>query len=178
MTSPAKLAANRRNALQSTGPLSPEGKAVSSKNALRHGLLSREALLPQEKDEDLQAFRARLWEAVRPEGELEELLLDRLASTAWRLRRVLAVEVGLFSSYKDGGRPRDLLESYRSASMEDKTGHFQTLSRYEAALERSFYRALHELRTLQSLRAGGSFSVAAGAVVYLPDNGRNPKDEG
>src|SRR5437879_3536660 len=33
--SPRKLAANRRNALRSTGPRTPEGKAASARNALR-----------------------------------------------------------------------------------------------------------------------------------------------
>ena len=38
MTSPRKIAANRRNAEYSTGPRTPNGKGRSKHNALRHGL--------------------------------------------------------------------------------------------------------------------------------------------
>jgi hypothetical protein len=38
MTSPRKVFTNRLNALRSTGPRTPEGKARVGKNALRHGL--------------------------------------------------------------------------------------------------------------------------------------------
>jgi hypothetical protein len=51
MTSDRQTEANRRNALLSTGPKTPEGKAIAALNALKHGLLSRDALLPGE-DED------------------------------------------------------------------------------------------------------------------------------
>jgi len=50
MASKKKIAANRRNAKKSTGPKTPEGKAVSAQNATRHGLLSRRAVLPDEID--------------------------------------------------------------------------------------------------------------------------------
>jgi len=46
MTSDKKAQANRRNPLKSTGPKTPEGKAGVRLNALRHGLLSKESLLP------------------------------------------------------------------------------------------------------------------------------------
>ena len=38
MASPRKIAANRRNAQYSTGPLTPNGKGRSKHNAWRHGL--------------------------------------------------------------------------------------------------------------------------------------------
>jgi hypothetical protein len=48
MTSPRKAEANRRNAQKSTGPKTPEGKDAVRLNALKHGLLCREVLLPGE----------------------------------------------------------------------------------------------------------------------------------
>lgn len=38
MATQAQIAANRRNALRSTGPTSPAGRARSSRNAAKHGL--------------------------------------------------------------------------------------------------------------------------------------------
>ncbi len=38
-----KAAANRANAQRSTGPRTPDGKARSSLNALRHGILAKAA---------------------------------------------------------------------------------------------------------------------------------------
>ncbi|MFI5381076.1 MAG: hypothetical protein ACHRHE_17400, partial [Tepidisphaerales bacterium] len=46
--SAARTAANRRNALKSTGPRTPEGKAKSALNALKHGLTAQSPLLPTE----------------------------------------------------------------------------------------------------------------------------------
>ena len=46
MSSARQAAANRQNALKSTGPKTPDGKAAVRLNALRHGLLSQEILLP------------------------------------------------------------------------------------------------------------------------------------
>ena len=51
MTSEKKTEANRRNALKSTGPRTPEGKTAVRLNALRHGLRSEEILLPGEDEE-------------------------------------------------------------------------------------------------------------------------------
>ncbi len=56
MTSDKKAEANRRNALKSTGPRTPEGRNAVRLNALRHGLLSREVLLPGEDGEALRGW--------------------------------------------------------------------------------------------------------------------------
>ena len=54
MTSEKQAEANRRNALKSTGPKTPEGKSTVRHNALRHGLLSRDILLPGEDEDALR----------------------------------------------------------------------------------------------------------------------------
>src|ERR1700692_1458675 len=48
MATPKQFEANLRNAQQSTGPKTPEGKAAVSMNALRHGLRARSVVLPGE----------------------------------------------------------------------------------------------------------------------------------
>ena len=94
MTSEKKAEANRRNALKSTGPKTPEGKAAVRLNALKHGLLSREVLLPGEDEEALRELGERLRDELQPVGELENLLVDRIIASYWRLRRLGRVEAG------------------------------------------------------------------------------------
>ena len=92
MITEKQLAANRRNALKSTGPRTHEGKAVASKNAVKHGLLSSEILLGNEPKEKFEQFRERLLIDLAPEGELECMLADRIVASAWRLRRAMKIE--------------------------------------------------------------------------------------
>jgi hypothetical protein len=98
MTSERQKAANRANALQSTGPKTSEGKAVVRLNALRHGLLTRDVVLP---GEDVDAFED-LWNQVRaehtPVGPTEEFLVDRIVNIMWKLRRLARAETALFHS--------------------------------------------------------------------------------
>jgi hypothetical protein len=97
VTSDKQTQANRRNALKSTGPTTPEGKAAASQNALTHGLLSREVLLPGEDEATLVELSGRLRDELRPVGELEGLLVERVIAAAWRLRRLGRVEAGIFA---------------------------------------------------------------------------------
>jgi hypothetical protein len=95
MTSEKKIQANRQNALKSTGPRTPEGKAAVRHNALRHGLLSKEMILQGEDEEALRELGERLRDELQPVGELENLLIDRVVAAYWRLRRLGRVEAGI-----------------------------------------------------------------------------------
>ena len=95
MTSERQIAANRANALHSTGPKTPEGKAAVRHNALRHGLLARDVVLPEE---DLDAFEDLLNQVraeLSPVGRIEELLVDRIVNIMWRLGRLARAETAL-----------------------------------------------------------------------------------
>jgi hypothetical protein len=97
MTSEKKAEANRRNALKSTGPKTPEGKDAVRLNALRHGLRSEEILLPGEDEEVLRELDEHLRIELQPVGELESLFVDRIITAYWRLRRLGRVEAGIFA---------------------------------------------------------------------------------
>ena len=51
MASDRQIRANRRNAQKSTGPRTPEGKAKTRYNALRHGIHADQIVLPIEEEE-------------------------------------------------------------------------------------------------------------------------------
>src|ERR671914_800703 len=143
MSSARKAAANRQNALKSTGPKTPDGKAAVRLNALRHGLLSEEILLPGEDEEALRELGERLRAELQPVGELENLLVDRITAAYWRLRRLGRVEAGIFAwelyqelaeraerearDYESSSLKKLLAASYTQIT--DKKKHEEALSR-------------------------------------------------
>src|SRR5262245_52980350 len=105
-----QLVANRRNAQKSTGPRTPEGRAVSKMNALKHGILSKIVLIGgihgKESREELIRLHQRFWEELKPWGPVEEMLVDQIVTAHWRLRRALAAEAGEIALSVDGGQWR------------------------------------------------------------------------
>ncbi len=136
-----------------TGPVTLKGKAIVSKNALKHGLLSREVLISGENPKRLAQIRRDLIDAVSPQGELEGILVDRVVSSLWRLRRVVRIETDLLGREEWlTDRKRTLGEKFEN---DCKGGaSFLKLMRYENSLQRGLYRALHELVRLQMMRLG------------------------
>jgi hypothetical protein len=99
-----KVQANQRNAMKSTGPRTPEGKARSSQNARTHGLTGVLPITTGEGKEDLQAFedmRIGLYEYWQPEGWQEEHLVESLAGDYWRLQRAGRYEAGMTRKFAD-----------------------------------------------------------------------------
>lgn len=95
--SQAQLMANRANAERSTGPVTEEGKARSSKNALKTALTGRTVLLPTDDADRYQAHLAAYAKQHRPVGELETEIVQSLADAAWRLDRIPGLEEAMYS---------------------------------------------------------------------------------
>lgn len=91
-TTEQRLAANRANALHSTGPVSIKGKAAASRNAVRHGLLSTRLFLEDEDPADFDALFLDLQKSLAPVGTLELALAERIAIGMWRQRRLVQAE--------------------------------------------------------------------------------------
>jgi hypothetical protein len=93
-----KIEANRKNALQSTGPKTAEGKQIVKFNALKHGLLSKEIIIGdgegQEDEKAYQDLHFQLTNDLQPVGVLEEILVEKIAICYWRLKRAVRSETG------------------------------------------------------------------------------------
>jgi len=92
MTTLARIEANRRNAEQSTGPRTAEGKAVVSRNATRHGIFASVPVIPGECPQTWEAHRAGVVDSLAPVGLLEVNLTERAALLLWRLQRLARFE--------------------------------------------------------------------------------------
>jgi hypothetical protein len=172
MTSEARIAANRLNAMKSTGPRTPAGMAAVGRNNMKHGILSREILVNGENEADLVGFGKRLRAQLAPVGELELLLADRIVSNAWRLRRAAGLETALFNVEHHEGTVLKNVLSWKSDQE-----RLQLISRYETTLERSLYKALHELQRLQAGRAGQAVPLPEAVDVNVTITGPNEPDE-
>jgi len=88
MVTEAQILANRRNAQKSTGPRTPEGKAIVSQNAVKHGLLARCDVIGSESQADFDLYRQKLVEELAPASPMESILAERIVSLSWRLKRI------------------------------------------------------------------------------------------
>ena len=101
MTSERQRAANRRNAQLSTGPRTPEGRAISSRNSQQHGVLSQRVTTDVEENEIYERMLNSLMEEYGPRSETEILLVERLANLFWRERRLIQTERSQLSLQQD-----------------------------------------------------------------------------
>ena len=92
MTTEKKAASNRRNAQKSTGPRSAAGKTLVSRNALKHGLLSRHLIAEGESQEEFSDLLRLLLDEFRPVGLVEHALVERVGVAIWRQRRLVRAE--------------------------------------------------------------------------------------
>ena len=155
-----KIEANRQNAKKSTGP---KDTAVIRYNALKHGLLSKEVLIDGESKKTLEELGRRLRYELAPATEMENVLVDRIVSSVWRLKRAIGIESQYieaeFDSCKEdswnGTERSDAQAWHRVVAGEFRGGGpWLNLMRYETAIEKQIYKALHELIRLQAARMG------------------------
>src|SRR4051794_14226589 len=93
----SKAAIDRNNGSKSRGPITPEGKAKSAQNSLKHGLTSSRVVLPGESQADYDQLEASLLQTLKPATELEKELVREMTSARWRLRRIEEIETALIN---------------------------------------------------------------------------------
>jgi hypothetical protein len=86
--SAAQLAARRANAKLSTGPRTPEGKAIAALNSVSHGLCSHAAVLPGESVEEFQATLEGWVHELKPVDAYERELVYNMVCASIAIARV------------------------------------------------------------------------------------------
>lgn len=146
MASHKQIIANQRNALKSTGPRTGQGKAIVCQNAKTHGILSQEVLIDENESVSFDDFSSRIYHQLNPLGDFEKLIVDRIVTSAWRLRRIIRIETEFYRSESR------ITCSIKGTFLGNAADRMAMLSRYEAAIEKSLYKALNELIRLQAAR--------------------------
>jgi hypothetical protein len=163
----ARAEASRKNGAKSRGPKTPEGKARSAQNALKHGMRAQKyVVLPEEDAEEFAGLEAALIEELALVGALQAMLARRVAVAAWRLARADRIEAELFEERGYGAAGPGL------ALIRDGNGtrSFETLLRYRGSAMAEFWRALRTLKALQAEQAADT-----GPSLEMHPVGAHPK---
>jgi hypothetical protein len=156
--SEARLQANKANAQLSTGPRTPEGKAISAANSRTHGLCSKDLVIAPEEQPEFDALQADHFRELKPDNVIEQTLFEQVVAASWNLRRIRRIEAAL----QDGLDPL--------AAIKDETLQKQLdrLARHQTRLERSYHRAVKELKALQTERHNRSIMTPAYSTYISP----------
>ncbi len=187
MATRAQIKANCNNAKKSTGPRTEEGKARVANNALKHGLLARDTVLPGEDPADFDRQLSALEADIQPANSLEFELVRQIADAQWRMRRLTRLETGFIAAaladqrYRtEKYRPEKLRPGYDGetlllgTAMLDRTQAFVHLARYDGHLSRRFFRAVKQLSDLRrdERKAEEARSSAGSYMPTDPYSGR------
>ncbi len=125
------------NTSASTGPRTPLGKAVSSQNALKHGLASEIMILPGEPVAEWEEFRDGMFAEWQPGTPTEQALVGDMAKHQWLKDRSIRLQN----------------EFLQYAGLKDtNVQRFSVLMRYQTTNERAFARAKKQLEEMRKNR--------------------------
>ena len=171
----------RLNGAKSRGPKSPEGKARSALNALKHGRYATNAIVL--KNEDPEAFEelvAGYIRRIQPADPVEYSLTRELAAIDWLLVRVYALDTRLLDHEMEIQAPAldsaglaipeltRVLNASRSIVDHSKLPAF--LARREAQLVRARHSILGNLKDLRK-----NFPPCDPAPEVVPPQSLNPE---
>jgi hypothetical protein len=174
-----RLAANRENAKRSSGPRSPEGKARSSQNAVKHGFrASSFAVVRLEDLDEIEKFKADAVACYKPVNAQELTAVERIALAQQQIFRGARLDAGMFTSAMnevidrtnnpvtpmdpdmvgDGdieitraqNRNYCIAEGFRRIAKESNA--IGLMLRYRAQAEREYRRAVEDFDRLKLLR--------------------------
>jgi hypothetical protein len=147
----SKSESARINGGKSRGPKTPEGKAKSSQNAIKHGIFAQVVVL---KTENADLFAELTQDYIRrfePRDEVEFALVEQMVAATWRLSRCWELQTQTMNLEMARDQDPDS-ENLKARSFHAAIGNgsaMQLLHRFENSYERIITRSI---RTLANLR--------------------------
>ena len=190
MTTEKQIHASRENARKSTGPRTPKGKANSSKNALKHGLLAEDAVIPGEDPAAFDRHLTNLETTYLPRNYVEKQIVHQIADTMWRIKRLSRIETTVISAsiertrvYQHDYRVERIRQGHEGdrqllgESMFGGTKFLNNLARYDGHLRRCLHRDLELMMKIrrQDEKARAAFDAEEdqeAAPGHPPPSGR------
>lgn len=172
--SEAKLAANRRNAALSRGPVTVEGKRRSSLNALRSNTHGQIVCLPAEELAVALKQTGEVRTELAPIGPIENYLATSIAENIWRISRIRAIEGGIFANgfrlnieEIDAGHPEVNAALASSETWLQQAHKLMLLSTYETRLASLIRKDRADLAALQATRNEACEKAANEAEIFV-----------
>ena len=145
----------RINGPKSRGPVTPAGKAISSRNALKHGLcaltglLIPNILLDNESEERYQAHLAAMLAKYQPIDEDEAGDVVTYCGMFWRARRAMELEAaavnGKLAELNDPGMKQAFRTQLAFSEAYQDCPFFANLALYETRIQRLCEKARRRL---------------------------------
>lgn len=141
----------------------PSGIISPTENFVKQYLFSSEILIEGENKTDLDELRNKVEKELKPSGEIESIIVDRIVSSIWRLKRCLKIESQIMEydtscvhEYEQGffrtrKRTTKELLQLKALKITDDKNRVVELSKYETRLEKQVYRAMGELEKRRRL---------------------------
>jgi hypothetical protein len=179
MRTEAQIQASRANGRRSQGPVTPEGKARSSQNAYRHGLLAHTMVLRTEDKEAFGQYLDQHLERWQPFDDVELNLVEEMVGAAWRGRRAAGMQTMVYDAEiaaiePSGCSGNDLVDAFNRLAASPALGLFH---RYETHYHRIYHRCIATLMKLQKARLAAPAEPAAPAAPAEPAVPNEPKPE-
>ena len=149
--SSAQIEASHRNGARSKGPVTQEGKARASRNAVKHGLTAMTHLVVEGEDaQELEALTFRMVVETGATSEIEARIARRLAIAFWKGERAERMEVALLAA---APKIRPPAHGYQWEAADPLTTfdvkRFNAIRSAQAQIGREIKSCLQELRRLR-----------------------------
>ena len=153
MTTQAKIRANRQNAQKSTGPRTTRGKALASKNSLKHGLSANRNVIAPESQADYELYREQILAELTPLTPIESMLADRVICLSWRLKRAVRIQNQAIDALLQRNTSNPLAKIAQSLQLKlpDRSKTAQTPAEDNLALGRASITDLSNARVIERL---------------------------